>query len=169
MRVRMVRARERAREGVVRRVRRRRRRRVRSRRGRRRRGGRGGRRGGSVLFVGNVRILHKSVSVLYSYLSDDCVLFLSIIAYTSLLRITTTPPAHVKRASTSIDTDRDHQHQHGADPLGATPAPPVSTVVNGEGAGETGGGGLLAGLGRPGFLRGLSRGRTEGQTAANAV
>ncbi|EIM89208.1 uncharacterized protein STEHIDRAFT_145901 [Stereum hirsutum FP-91666 SS1] len=93
--------------------------------------------------------------------------------YTSLLRITTTPPAHVKRTSTSLDTDRDHQHQHGGDPLGAAPAPPVTTVNSGEGTGETatggGGGGLLAGLGRPGFLRGLSRGRPDAQTGANAV
>lgn len=109
------------------------------------------------------------------HLFSDVFVLLSPIAYTSLLRITTTPPAHVKRASTSLDTDRDHQHQHGVDPLGASPAPPVTTVNSGEGTGETatggggGGGGLLAGLGRPGFLRGLSRGRPEAQTGANAV
>lgn len=150
-----------------------RRRRVRFRRGRRR-GGRGGRRGGSVLFAGNVRIYGLLPTANFIFVSDVLVL-LSRIAYTSLLRITTTPPAHVKRASTSLDTDRDHQHQHGADPLGATPAPPPVTTANGgEGMGETtasggGGGGLLAGLGRPGFLRGLSRGRPDAQTGANAV
>lgn len=169
VRVRGARVRERRVRVVVRMARRRRRHRVQCRRGQRR-GGRGGRRGGSVLFAGNVRICGFCTTT-FIFFSDALVL-LSHIAYTSLLRITTTPPAHVKRASTSLDTDRDHQHQHGADPLGASPAPPVTTLNSGEGTGETaasGGGGLLAGLGRPGFLRGLSRGRPEAQTGANAV
>lgn len=98
---------------------------------------------GSVLFAVNVRV-HSSF-----FCGPELITFL---AYTSLLRLTTSSPPVAETKEGESGTEDEG--------LPTVPAP-VHAVHDGNGTTEVRSGGLLGGALRPGFLRGFSLTRSQ--------